>query len=106
GGRGLHLNRRAAELRGLAQPVAGTSLADGVRQPELIGLVERSRQGRHVVEARLTLWAPTERVVRVEVTPLGPDLSAGVLVVLQDLTESERVERMRRDFVANVSHEL
>jgi two-component system phosphate regulon sensor histidine kinase PhoR len=105
-GKVLHMNRRAAELLGLAQPVAGVALADGVRQPDLIELVERSRQGRRVAEARLTLWAPTERVVRAEVTPLGPDPNAGVLVVLQDLTDSERVERMRRDFVANVSHEL
>ncbi|MCV2490395.1 ATP-binding protein [Geodermatophilus sp. YIM 151500] len=37
---------------------------------------------------------------------LGDDGSAPVVLVLQDLTEARRVEAVRRDFVANVSHEL
>ena len=106
-GRVLHVNPRAAELLGLARPaVLGQALADAVRVPELLELVERCRSLRRVEEARLAVWAPIERTLRVEVTPLGADPETGVLVVLQDLSESERVERMRRDFVANVSHEL
>jgi two-component system phosphate regulon sensor histidine kinase PhoR len=59
-----------------------------------------------VLEGRLALWGSAERLLRAEATPLGPDDSAGVLLVLQDLTASDRLDRVRRDFVANVSHEL
>ena len=106
-GRLLHVNPRAAELLGLARPGAlGTALPEAVRAPELLELVYRCRASRRVEETRLTLWAPNERTLRAEVTPLSADPDTGVLLVLQDLTESERVERIRRDFVANVSHEL
>jgi two-component system sensor histidine kinase SenX3 len=42
-------------------------------------------------------------VVHARVAPLGPD---HVLVLVEDRTEARRVEEIRRDFVANVSHEL
>jgi two-component system sensor histidine kinase SenX3 len=48
--------------------------------------------------------APAEpRLVAVRASRISPRLS---LVVLRDITERERVEEMRRDFVANTSHEL
>ncbi|OZD47306.1 two-component sensor histidine kinase [Rhodococcus sp. 06-1477-1B] len=48
--------------------------------------------------------APAEpRLVAVRATPISARLT---LVVLRDITERERVEEMRRDFVANTSHEL
>ena len=42
-------------------------------------------------------------VVHARVAPLGPE---HVLVLVEDRTEARRVEEIRRDFVANVSHEL
>ncbi len=48
--------------------------------------------------------SPAEpRLVAVRATRISPRLT---LVVLRDITERERVEQMRRDFVANTSHEL
>jgi two-component system phosphate regulon sensor histidine kinase PhoR len=47
-----------------------------------------------------------DRFMRVIVTPfIGGDAS-GYLVILQDLTQMRRLEKVRRDFVSNVSHEL
>ncbi|HXW87389.1 MAG TPA: ATP-binding protein [Streptosporangiaceae bacterium] len=44
----------------------------------------------------------------VRVSPLGPDVGDGGLILLlaEDQTESRRVDEVRRDFVANISHEL
>jgi two-component system sensor histidine kinase SenX3 len=54
---------------------------------------------------RLRRGAPPAepRLVTVRATRISPRLS---LLVLRDITERERVEEMRRDFVANTSHEL
>lgn len=49
-----------------------------------------------------------EAIIRVNFAPFQNDRGSksGYVFVLQDITEQERLERMRRDFVANVSHEL
>ncbi len=50
---------------------------------------------------------PTGRSLRLSTVPLNPvEGSARTLVVLSDITERVQLERMRRDFVANASHEL
>jgi len=68
-------------------------------------LLQAAREGRTASEV---LRSPSGRVVLARVAPVesAADLPAGAVALLQDLTESERLERMRRDFVANVSHEL
>jgi two-component system, OmpR family, sensor histidine kinase SenX3 len=75
-----------AELRAMAVEAASLGL---VRERELELPRGPFGRGRLVVFARAA--------------PLGPDL---VLVLVEDRTEARRVEEIRRDFVANVSHEL
>lgn len=49
-----------------------------------------------------------ETMIRVNFAPFQNDkgMKSGYVFVLQDITEQEKLDRMRRDFVANVSHEL
>lgn len=55
----------------------------------------------------LTLYTPRLREVLLRVAPVRRNGHvAGAVVIVQDLTELRRLERMRRDFVANASHEL
>jgi two-component system sensor histidine kinase SenX3 len=75
-----------AELRAMAVEAASLGL---VRERELELPRGPFGRGRLVVFAR--------------VAPLGEDLT---LVLVEDRTEARRVEEIRRDFVANVSHEL
>lgn len=49
---------------------------------------------------------PTGRTLRVVVAPLEGEPSARSIVVISDVTERARLDRVRRDFVANASHEL
>ena len=76
----------ADELRGVARSVRTSE------SPETQTL--RLRRGAPPAEPRL---------VAVRATRISPRLT---LLVLRDITEQERVEQMRRDFVANTSHEL
>ena len=49
-----------------------------------------------------------EKVVHISITPLIDEIgmSAGALGMFSDITKQERLERTRRDYVANVSHEM
>ncbi|ALJ19633.1 sensor histidine kinase [Microbacterium sp. No. 7] len=82
----------------------------GMRENEVLtgddlrSLVREARRTPHPETKTLTLRrGMEERLVAVRATVITPRLT---LVVLRDITERERVEQMRRDFVANTSHEL
>jgi two-component system phosphate regulon sensor histidine kinase PhoR len=55
---------------------------------------------------RLKLAASNLRVFEVQATPLNMPSGRGAIVIFHDMTELERLEQVRKDFVANVSHEL
>lgn len=81
--------------------VTGSELA----QPRLSSLVAEVRRTGEIEQTELVLAAPTglPRTVTARVAPLGARL---VLVLVEDRTRERQLERMRRDFVANISHEL
>jgi two-component system phosphate regulon sensor histidine kinase PhoR len=69
-------------------------------------IVERAREAQTAQEEEMEIGQPL-RVVRASAIPVGPAGERGtVLLVLRDVTEARRVEAVRRDFVANASHEL
>jgi two-component system phosphate regulon sensor histidine kinase PhoR len=80
---------------------SGLSPIEIIRSAELAEAVRRALEG-HV--RRLDFEAPaSRRVWRAHVSPL---LRGEVLLLLRDVTEAKRAEAIRRDFVANASHEL
>jgi two-component system phosphate regulon sensor histidine kinase PhoR len=102
----LDANPAAAVLIGLA-PV-GQDLTGLLRAPGFTASVERALAGGGIHESAFTLHGQNERSVRAIVRRLadgGPGEPAA-LVVLHDDTARRRLEQMRADFVANVSHEL
>jgi two-component system phosphate regulon sensor histidine kinase PhoR len=106
-GRVVHANRSLAEILGLAQPpAAGTPFHDFARSPELDQLLRSARASAYTVELDLRLWSPKQRLVRATATRLSGGQRDAVLLVVRDLSELERLDRVRQDFVANVSHEL
>jgi two-component system phosphate regulon sensor histidine kinase PhoR len=81
----------------LNQPVVET-----IRDPDFLAAVKEAISSREVKTARATSIVPG-RAFDVTAAPLP---GGGAVAVLRDLTETERVEKTRRDFIANVSHEL
>jgi two-component system sensor histidine kinase SenX3 len=58
-------------------------------------------------ERELELFGPPRRVLTLRAVPLDSETRpSGVLVVVEDTSERRRLENVRRDFVANISHEL
>jgi two-component system sensor histidine kinase SenX3 len=63
----------------------------------------RGRAGEREIE----LFGPPRRVLSLRAVPLESETRpSGVLVVVEDTSERRRLENVRRDFVANISHEL
>jgi two-component system, OmpR family, phosphate regulon sensor histidine kinase PhoR len=91
------LDRLVPQRTRLNAPVVET-----IRDPDFLATVKAATTTKEVTTARATSIAPG-RAFDVTAAPL-PD--GGVVAVLRDLTETERVEKTRRDFIANVSHEL
>ncbi|HTT21110.1 MAG TPA: ATP-binding protein [Candidatus Sulfotelmatobacter sp.] len=77
-------------------------VVETIRDPDFLAAVNSATTTKEVKAARATSLVPG-RAFDVTAAPL-PD--GGVVAVLRDLTETERVEKTRRDFIANVSHEL
>ncbi len=74
----------------------------------LDGLLAGARAGE-VGSRELPLFGPPREVLRITASPVfgdGEGGVAGATAVVEDVTELRRVEGVRRDFVANVSHEL
>jgi two-component system phosphate regulon sensor histidine kinase PhoR len=96
----------AEQLDLVLPPEPGTPLRVVARSPELTATLAAARREGRTVEAEVRLWAPRERLLRATVTPLAGPPPGGAVLVLRDLSEGERAQRIRQEFVANVSHEL
>jgi two-component system phosphate regulon sensor histidine kinase PhoR len=102
----LRANSALAALLSVEPPVSGTPLGEFARLPELVTLVESARTSPGPVESAIRAWAPGPKLLRSTAIRLERDSDSAIVLIVHDLTESERVHRMRQDFVANVSHEL
>jgi two-component system, OmpR family, phosphate regulon sensor histidine kinase PhoR len=91
------MNRLVPQQTRLSAPVVET-----VRDPDFLRAVRAASVERTPATARATSILPGRTF---DVTA-GPLPGGGAVAVLRDLTETERVEKTRRDFIANVSHEL
>ena len=85
--------------------VVGKRLMEVTRDHEIGRIVaDALREGRH--QSGRVEYGPDLRLLHVLVTPIEEKGGLSALVMIQDLTEVQRLEAVRRDFVANVSHEL
>jgi two-component system, OmpR family, phosphate regulon sensor histidine kinase PhoR len=94
----------------------GHPVIEVVRNSELLGLIRRALQGEEGLQSNIAMGIVQQRsfsVTAAPVKPLEPSATGGVaekpsgaVVVLHDVSELRRLERVRQDFVANVSHEF
>jgi two-component system phosphate regulon sensor histidine kinase PhoR len=91
------MDRLVPQRTRLNAPVVET-----IRDPDFLAAIKAATTTKKVKTTRATSIV-TGHAFDVTAAPL-PD--GGAVAVLRDLTETERVEKTRRDFIANVSHEL
>lgn len=105
----INLNHSAADLFHLDPETAkGRHLSEVVRNSEIQGFIQKMLQNHTPLETELIIYNDSKRVLQVHGTALHDieGKSMGALVVFNDITQIRRLEQMRQDFVANVSHEL
>lgn len=106
----IRINQAAAQLLDLdPEAVIGRSIQEIIRKPDIQNFIVQALQSRSRIECDMNLFIHgQERWLQGHGTPLhdAEGQEIGALIVLHDMTRLQRLENIRRDFVANVSHEL
>jgi two-component system, OmpR family, phosphate regulon sensor histidine kinase PhoR len=92
----------------------GHALIEVVRNSELLALIRKALRGEEGLQSEIAMGIAQIQYFSVTATPVRaiepgaavPGKISGAVVVLHDVTELRRLERVRQDFVANVSHEF
>ncbi len=105
----VSLNRVAAELLNLEpDQVRGLAIYEIIRIPSLLEFAEKASTSSTMTETEITVSSPDVRCLKVKATMLKDNLGhrVGTVLVFNDITKIKRLEGIRKEFVANVSHEL
>ena len=105
----ISLNKATCQLLGIDEVYAqGRSLQELIRNADLRRFVGRVLRAREPIDDDVVLHGNPEGVLQARGAALhdASGRAIGAVVVLNDVTEFRRLEHIRRDFVANVSHEL
>lgn len=99
-------NTSLLKVLGTDRDLVGKTPLEVFRRPELQDAVKGVLAGQNI--QTLDINAGQNRILQANVAPVtnGRGVVNSAVVVFHDLTEIRRSERMRRDFVANVSHEF
>ena len=99
----LTMNPSAARIMGLIRPFVGINFLTLSHAEAFQKLLEETMEGEHR-EASIRL---TGRVYQADASPVrsGGEIS-GIVLLLFDITQKQQAEAQRREFTANVSHEL
>jgi two-component system, OmpR family, phosphate regulon sensor histidine kinase PhoR len=110
-------NRAFSEILNLdSVGTEGRAVIEVVRNSDLVGLIRRALKGEEGLQSDIVTGIVQPRSFSVTAAPVKPmeaaaanataEKPSGAVVVLHDVTELRRLERVRQDFVANVSHEF
>lgn len=101
-------NRTFEQLTGIrASEVMGKEYKQVANPVKLGTLIEECLQSGERVIGEIPIYFPEERILEARLTPMWAEKEGmGVVAVILDMTAIRRLENLRTDFVANVSHEL
>lgn len=102
----LNLNRAAADLFGIeATEARGHPIQELIRNTDLHRFIAKTLRTQET-QVEEILFQERSIQLRGSILSDSRGRGIGVLIVLNDITQMRKLENIRRDFVANVSHEL
>ncbi|MCD6297675.1 MAG: HAMP domain-containing protein [Deltaproteobacteria bacterium] len=105
----ISINQAAARIfEKTPKHMLNRSIQEVIRNSELQQFVNQALSSTDNLEGDITLYHEGERIIYLHSTSLrdSNEDQIGVLVVMNDVTQMRRLENIRRDFAANVSHEI
>jgi two-component system phosphate regulon sensor histidine kinase PhoR len=103
----LLANPRMRDLFAAPAALEGRSLLEAVRQAPIVAAIEAALEAGEAQVREVAIGPQPDRHLRFSVAPFpSRDERAGAVAVFRDVTDLRRIESVRRDFVANASHEL
>jgi len=105
----LIINRAAGRMLGIERDdVKGKCFQEVVRSADLQKFAAKALESSELVEGEVVLHDPEDLYLEAHGTPLvdAEGKPLGAVLILHDVTRLRRLEKIRSDFVANVSHEL
>lgn len=105
----VHMNDAAKSiLRTVPGQVEGQRIGEVTRMQEACQMLDDTLRNKKKSKKTLRIPANQNQTVQMRASPLQNSAgeTTGVVLVLHDVSDLQRLERIRRDFVANVSHEL
>ena len=106
----LFINPKAQQMLNITDgDVAGLHLLQVIRNNKIDNMIRDILDNKGFEENEITLNYPFEKIYRLNSNairyPESDDI-IGIIIIIQDITEIKKLEKIRSDFVANVSHEL
>ena len=104
-GKVMLINPYAKSLFGINEDIIGKNISNYIIDHDLLSFI---RDITNIDAKEIKLFHPVEREIKVKKAPIigqrGSEI--GIVISIQDITDIKRLENMRSQFVANVSHEL
>ena len=104
----LSLNPTAREIFNIKkQDTDGRPFLEVIRNNDISEIIQRVLKNGEPVSSELSLVLPVQKTFKINASAIFEESAvAGCVLVIHDITQTRRLERVRSDFVANVSHEL
>lgn len=102
-GKVIIINPFAKKIFGIRRNITGKKISDYIKDRNFNNFLNN----KELNEQEIKILNPIERELRIKKAPIVYDLEKiGKVITVQDITDIKRLENMRSQFVANVSHEL
>jgi two-component system phosphate regulon sensor histidine kinase PhoR len=103
-----YINPAALNLLGSREDVTGRSEIEVIGNYELLDIISQVKSNRRPVTREIVLHQSGGKTIEANIVPItgGESTNQGILAVLNDISELKKLDQVRKDFVANVSHEL
>lgn len=89
------------------QNLEGRIFLEAIRNNDMVEIIDKVLKRGEFTSCELSLMWPVRKIFQINASPVfEKNAVTGCILVIHDITEIRKLETMRRDFVANVSHEL